>query len=297
MSRIIDYAGMYPPTNLPLEEAFRNFTAYQSNPDVWMLSRFVIPVKRLAELPKFEESLSFTALGRGGKDAGDFLANLNFDIDDINSFREAQANGIVDMFETALPALALTDKFAANDVTNRAADALNKNGITVFFECPSGQGWQDRAGILIRALKKIKDKHVGFKLRAGGVTADAFPSTKEIAWTIAEVHDAGVPLKCTAGLHHAMRHYNGSAQTKMHGFLNVFGAGALARTGNISQSEIQSILDDENPANFVFDENGFEWQGLRVAASEIIKARQFATSFGSCSFDEPREDLRNLGLL
>lgn len=298
MSHIIDYAGMYPPANLSLEDAFRNFISYQSSRDAWMLSRFVIPAKRLVELQDFEQPLSFTALGRGGKDADEFLANLNRDLDDIKSFREARgANGIVDMFETALPSSTLIDKFAANDLTNRAADALNKNGITVFFECPAGEDWQNRAEILIRALKKIKDKHVGFKLRTGGVVADAFPSPEQIAWTIAEVREAGVPLKCTAGLHHPMRHDNESVQTKMHGFINVFGAGMLAMGANISQSQIQPMIEDEDPANFVFDENGFEWRGLRVATSEVIKARQFATSFGSCSFDEPREDLRKIGFL
>lgn len=51
MSQILDYAGMYPPASLPLEEAFKNFIAYQTISEAWMLSRFVIPAKRLAELP------------------------------------------------------------------------------------------------------------------------------------------------------------------------------------------------------------------------------------------------------
>lgn len=298
MSQILDYAGMYPPTNLALEDAFRNFVEYQSNLDAWMLSRFVIPAKRLAELPNFKETLSFTTLGRGGKDAGDFLENLNLDIADINAFLDSRgSNAIVDMFEVALPASSLTEKFSANEIVTRTADALNKNGITVFFEAPFSEGWEGRAEKLIRALRKVKDKHVGFKLRTGGVTPDAFPSPEQVAWAIAEVREAGVPMKCTAGLHHPIRHYNESVKTKMHGFLNVFGAGVLAEARDISQAEIQSILEDEDPANFIFDEGGFEWKGLRATIFEIKAMRQFATSFGSCSFDEPREDLQTLGFL
>lgn len=297
MSQIIDYAGLYPPANLPLEDAFRNFVEYQSSPDAWMLSRFVIPAKWLVELPGFQENLSFATLGRGGKDMDEFLENVNLDIVDINSFREVHANSNVDMYEVALPASSLTDKYMANDIVTRAADALNKNGITVFFEAPFGAGWEGRAEKLVRALRKVKDKHVGFKLRTGGVTADAFPSTEQIAWAISEVREADVPMKCTAGLHHPIRHFNESVQTKMHGFLNVFGAGVLANARNISQAEIQSILEDEDPANFVFDENGFEWKDLRVVNYEVSAMRQLVTSFGSCSFDEPRDDLRNLNLL
>jgi hypothetical protein len=297
MSQIIDYAGLYPPANLLLEEAFQNFVAYQSAPDAWMLSRFVIPAKRLIELPNFNENLSFTTPGRGGKDFDEFLENVHLDIADINAFCATHPSATVDMYEVALPASSLTGKFTANDIVNRAADALNKNGITVFFEAPFGEGWEGRVEKLVRALRKVKDKHVGFKLRTGGVVADAFPSTEQLAWAIVEAREAGVPMKCTAGLHHPIRHFNESVQTKMHGFLNVFGAGVLASANGISQTELQPILEDESPSNFVFDETGFEWKGLRVANSKISEARLFVTSFGSCSFDEPLEDLQHLNYL
>lgn len=297
MTQILDYAGMYPPANLPLQEAFKNFIAYQTDPHAWMLSRFVVPARRLSELPAFDEKISFTTLGRGGKDMEEFLANIHLDIADIRAFADVHPNANVDMYEVALPASSLTDKFSANEIVTRAAEALNKNGITVFFESPFSEGWEGRTEKLLRALRKVKDKHVGFKLRTGGVTAEAFPSPEQVAQAIIQTREAGVPMKCTAGLHHPIRHFNSSVNTKMHGFLNVFGAGVLAFANGISQAEIQSILEDEDPSNFVFDEHGFAWKGLRVASSVIKRARLFATSFGSCSFDEPREDLRNLGIL
>lgn len=305
LSQIIDYAGLYPPASLPLDEAIRNFVKYQSDADVWMLSRFIIPAKRLAELSQLSEQVFsqegvsiFSALGRGGKDADEFLENLKLDIEEIHAFHEMHGGDVlVDMFEVALPASALEDNVSAHDVVNSAADVLNRNGLTVFFEAPFGEAWQARAEKLIRVLRKFKDRHVGFKLRTGGVTANAFPSTVQVAWAIASARDAGVPIKATAGLHHPVRHFNESVQTKMHGFLNVFGAGVLAVTNNLSVEQIQTILEDEEPASFVFDETGFAWKDLRVATSGIVGARHQITSFGSCSFDEPREDLRLLGLL
>lgn len=300
MTRIIDYAGLYPPASLPLEQAFRNFLEYQTDRDAWMLSRFVIPAKRLAELNLRPDStpLAYTTLGRGDSSAGEFLANLEMDLADIKAFRAAHPTQTVDMFETALPAAALGDLSAAHDLVNPSSDLLNQNGLYVFFEAPFGEGWQARAEVLMRALRKLKDRHVGLKLRTGGVTADAFPSTEQVAWAIAFARDAGVPLKCTAGLHHPVRHYNQSVQTKMHGFLNVFGAGVLAVARNLSQGEIQAILDDEDESHFVFNEDGFAWNNLRVVTKEeIAKLRHQIISFGSCSFDEPKEDLQKMGLL
>lgn len=296
LSQIIDYAGLYPPVSLPLEEAFANFVKYQTEAEAWMLSRFIIPAKRLVELPNFDGNLSFSLLGRGGKDADDFLENLNLDLADIHAFQETHKSAVLNMVETALPVSAFAGQ-SSHELVNEAADLFNRNGLTVFFEIAAGDEWQARAEKLIRALRKIKDKHVGFKLRTGGVTADAFPSTRQIAWAIASVCDAGLPMKYTAGLHHPIRHYNESVQTKMHGFLNVFCAGVLAVTHSLNAEEIQAILEDEDAASFVFDETGFSWKNLRVTNSEILNARIYMTSFGSCSFDEPHDDLRKMGFL
>ncbi len=301
MSRIIDYAGLYPPASLPLDEAFRNFVKYQSAPEAWMLSRFVIPAKRLAELSPLipaDGSFAFTLLGRGGKDSDEFTRNLEVDLQDIQSFRSTHGARVnADVYETAIPSSSFDNQYSLNALVKQTADMFNINGITVFLEAQFGDGWQTRADTLFYALRKVKDKHVGFKLRTGGVTADAFPSTEQVAWAIVEARDSGIPVKCTAGLHHPIRHFNESVQTKMHGFLNVFGAGVLAAANGISQELVQFILEDENPESFRFDEEDFIWKGLRVASVELGKLRHQVTSFGSCSFDEPREDLRKIGLL
>jgi hypothetical protein len=238
-------------------------------------------------------------LGRGGKDMDEFLEYLKFDIADVQSFRDLHGAGvIVDMFETVLPEFAFNDQSFTNDLVNKTAEALNINGLAVFFEVAFEEGWEIRAEKLIRALRKIKDKHVGFKLRTGGVTADSFPTAEQVAWTIMTTRDAGIPTKATAGLHHPIRHYNESVQAKMHGFINVFGAAVLALSHGLDQNQIQAIIEDEDAANFLFGETGFSWKNFTASIEQISQVRQNGfISFGSCSFDEPREDLRQLGLL
>lgn len=298
MKNIIDYAGLYPPANLSLEEAFGNFVKYQNDPDSWMLARFVIPAKRLTELAPLmpaDTSLAFTTLGRGGKNADEFFPNLELDIADINEFRSKFDSQVsVDAFEVAVPISELTESSKAISLVQKAADILSAAKLTPFFEAPFGDGWDERVELLISAVQKTG---ACFKLRTGGVTPDAFPSPKQMAWAIASVRDSGIFMKCTAGLHHPIRHYNESVQTKMYGFINVFGAGMLAGDQSLSQEKIQMILEDENASHFLFDDEGFSWKDLRIAISGIANARKKMISFGSCSFEEPREDLQKLNLL
>jgi len=137
-----------------------------------------------------------------------------------------------------------------------------------------------------------------FKFRCGGVTSDAFPSPEQVAVVIATCRDARVALKFTAGLHHPVRHFNKSVGTRMHGFLNVFGAGVLAWAHGLDAAALQQVIEIEDPKAFTFDGDRFAVAGHSLDIDGIAAGRgAFATSYGSCSFDEPREDLEALGLL
>jgi hypothetical protein len=57
-------------------------------------------------------------------------------------------------------------------------------------------------------------------------------------------------------------------------------------------------VSDENPDSFIFTENEFRWNDIPANAETISKARnELVISFGSCSFEEPIEDLKKLNLL
>jgi hypothetical protein len=84
----------------------------------------------------------------------------------------------------------------------------------------------------------------------------------------------------------------------MHGFLNVFIAGTLAAARGLDADTVRQILDEENSNGFAFDTEGLAWREHRATRAEIAEARRRAvTSFGSCSFQEPRADLEALRLL
>ena len=108
----------------------------------------------------------------------------------------------------------------------------------------------------------------------------------------------GVALKATAGLHHPLRHRDAGLQVDMHGFFNVFTAALLAHAGLARIDLLTEVLACEDPGAFRFDADGLRFAGHTIDNAAIIRGRQaFAVSYGSCSFDEPIEDLAALGLV
>jgi hypothetical protein len=137
------------------------------------------------------------------------------------------------------------------------------------------------------------------KVRTGGLTPDAIPS----AAALAEFLSRRVPFKATAGLHHPLRSERpltyalDSPRAPMHGFLNVFAAAVLAWHGAGAPLLIE-LLEERAAATLQFSDDALVWRGHRVTTAQIAEARRaFAHSFGSCSFEEPVSELRELGLL
>jgi hypothetical protein len=180
---------------------------------------------------------------------------------------------------------------------------------TLFFELPLGLPESDAArpcaltecAAALAAYNRAASPGqflAGLKVRTGGTTAAAVPSTGQLAAVIAACRDVGVFWKATAGLHHPVRHYDGALGATVHGFLNVFAAAVLADAHELAVDRIQAILDDEDASHFRFDGDMLAWCELSTTATEIARAREHSLrSFGSCSFDEPCHDLRSLGLL
>ena len=59
LNEIIDYAGLFPPSQVSMSEAVLNYATYRNSNFGWMLGRFILPVARLEE---FYESAKFPSL-------------------------------------------------------------------------------------------------------------------------------------------------------------------------------------------------------------------------------------------
>ncbi len=154
--------------------------------------------------------------------------------------------------------------------------------------------------VALEQLDAVKKAGAFAKIRTGGVTPDAIPSVDSLAAYILACAERRLPFKATAGLHHPVRSnraltYEADSRCAiMHGFINVFLAAAFAWQG---QRHIHDLLAETDPAAFRFDEHA-HWRDWSLSVDQIAEARRnFAHSFGSCSFEEPVEDLKRFGWL
>jgi hypothetical protein len=135
---------------------------------------------------------------------------------------------------------------------------------------------------LVLNLERVKAAGALAKVRCGG---DRTPSAEELARFVQACASTGVAFKASAGLHHAVRRGDD------HGFLNLLAAA-------IFPARAQEALADEDPVAFALDEARFAYAGKEAGAAEIAQFRRHRfRSFGSCSFREPVDELRELGFL
>jgi hypothetical protein len=311
LDKIIDYAGTYPPANLDLKTAFNNYLDYiKSSPFSWILSKFVCAASKLGELDEIiqkdkigiENPVSFSIAGSSSVHSSEFLDSVSRDADSVKSF-EIKYDKLVTIgaYEVRLPddIFSMKGDDVLFNLIKLTAGQLNKvlnRTIPLFLEMKPGENLRS----LAQAIETFNASggKAGYKLRTGGVEASAFPTPEKIAYAVKTCRDFKIPMKCTAGLHHPMRHYNENVKTKMYGFINIFGAGVLHCCHELNADVLVEILTDEDNGNFKFTDNSFRWKNFYVLSSEVEYTRKhFMLSFGSCSFDEPVDDLISLKLL
>jgi hypothetical protein len=290
LAGLVDYAGLFPPAARGMTDAVREYTAHRAGPHAWMLGRFVLPVARLAEF----EAAAETHLGRDPGDpwrlsvlAAPDLADAVLRIGEFNCRHAAPGAraAVADVVEL---------KAATTVEIERAAKL--PSWLVPYVEIPLA----DDPAPLVDALARAG---LRAKVRTGGVTADAFPTLAQLARFVVRCARAGVPFKATAGLHHPLRgefrltYEPGAPHGTMFGFLNVFLAAALARAG-ADEADVAALLEERDPRALAVADDALAWRGHRFTADALREARTSAAlAFGSCSFAEPVDDLRALGLL
>ena len=297
LSGIVDYAGLFPPAKLELDQVVANFREYHQVSQSWMLGRLVIPAARLEELSSFAEEY-FPQQAAGWK---------------ISALLPAPSQGPA--FEDGVSAIEVFNRTFAHDQPQRFAvvdavevpakslddiDLISRRlaaGIDIFFEIDH----REDPGSMIEAISN--NSPAGFaKIRTGGITADLIPSTTEVARFLHRCAAEGVGFKATAGLHHPIRHeFNltyeaDSPSATMHGFVNVFVAAALAFEYGLDEQVIEKIVNETNAGEFDFSGEQARWKDHSIDVQAIDRIRKTsARSFGSCSFEEPIQDLQQLG--
>ena len=294
VTEIVDYAGLFPPAQLPLEQVVENYEEYLSGDFGWMLSRLVLPI---GKLPEFERQSPFVQSEHRWKISALIppVSDPGFEaaIQSLNGFNERYSpnnKAVIDNIEIKAPTIELVNKTAGSI----------PEGIAAFLEIPHAEYPTDH----IKAIAAADQRNLFAKIRTGGVTEDLIPSATQVASFIVACAEHEVGMKATAGLHHPIR---GSYRLTyaddpdcgtMFGFLNVFLAGCFAYAGHQNKEFIANVLSESDTSAFAVTEDGIQYQSHKISAQRIKEIRDTKlTTFGSCSFTEPTTELQQLGWL
>lgn len=287
MSGIIDYAGLFPPADLDLETALANYDAYLHGGQHWMLGNFIVPSAKLVSVyadPEFHYSVIVSP------------KLWPEEVEQLSMFK-----GSIKVVEICLPP-SKAPPFDYPDTLHHLELQLSRTGLTdilVFIE----SAYLDAAVTAIANFnhnnaRRDLIRSMGFKLRCGGLKNSAYPDIERVAATIATCCKLDVPIKFTAGMHHPLRNYSESLNIMQHGFLNIFGAALLYANRQLTKQQVQELLKEETMNDLTFTDDGFSWKSHFISAATIRSLRaEKVISFGSCSFTEPLQGIRDLGLL
>jgi hypothetical protein len=263
-TRLFDDAALFPPGDVPMADAVpahRRLAGRLGH----LVGPFVVPAARLDELtaflgdgPAFDLSVIATA--------GDLPAAV----------ARVTADPRLALAAVEVPVAA--DDTAAAEAVGVLDDVLPAH-VPAAVEVPRTEAQE-------AVLDVLGGTRYRAKLRTGGLRADLFPSPAELAGTLAGCAVRGIPVKCTAGLHAAVRHRDEATGFTHHGFLNLL----LAADAVASGSPADGWLAETDARALVSSLRA--WSGNRAA-----RARTVFTSFGTCSVTEPVDDLVTLGLL
>jgi hypothetical protein len=270
----VDYAGLFPPAALDLPAAVRNYAAYRASADRWMLGRFVVGVARLPELRATVARLRGTEPWP--------LSVVAPNAPAATSVLRAPDDASVRIESVEVKATTAADILLVGRAAPKTRD--------VYVEIATDRG-------MTALLDVVATAKLRAKIRTGGVTAEGFPSAEQVVEFIRACLDRGLPFKATAGLHHPLRgaypltYESGAAKAEMFGYVNVFLAAAFMREG-MPDTDAVALLLERDPAAIVVDDQVIRWREHVLTAEAIRGSRtRGLTSFGSCSFREPVEEL------
>ena len=284
LARLVDDAAIFPPGNAPLDRAVTEHLGHRAADYADLVGPFVVSDVKLPDLIEVVSAGSTTG---AGPTTGGPLAVTVVVTGGAGAIEPAVR------WATRAPELELRsleiglrdeDDLARNAqraVAALGALAADLDGVSANIEPPRLRG-EPSTGWLA-ALDVLAAREIPLKFRTGGVDADAFPTSRELAAGIGAALDRELPFKCTAGLHNAVRHRDPETGFEHHGFLNVL----LATRATLDGEDAAAVLDDPDPVVRVKE----------VGDDALARTRRWFTSFGSCSVLEPHDDLVDLGLL
>jgi hypothetical protein len=283
---LVDDAAIFPPGDAPLADATAAYAARTAEEGAALVGTFVLRDTDLPQVRGFAAPVSVVVTGGAGQVAGPagLCGRLGLELGGL----EIALRDLDDLPGNARRVVAAVD-------AARTEGSL-PDDVPVYVElphAPSTGGW-------MAAADEVAAAELRLKFRTGGPSAADHPHPHALARWIDAALDRETPFKCTAGLHHAVRHTSPEG-FEQHGFLNVLVATRLAFDG-ASLDEVVATLESRDGAGLATLLLGVRApastpNGMAEPFHDMSGVRRWFTSFGSCSVAEPLADLRALGLV
>lgn len=269
---LFDHAGMFPPAQKPLAGALQHAAGFATRlhrPGL-VGAHLVIPFAAWPELTQ-------AALARAGFQGDCRVAIVGVPL--AQAVDAARAVALHNQRAPARPVVSL-EIHADGDVDQAQVKAIvgAAAGIPAYLE-PKWPLPQLRAEA-VRLCRNLKAGGAGLKVRCAGPTA---LDRQALAAALVAAADAGIPFKATQGLHHPV-----PQPGFPHGFLGLLAAFRLRQARGPDFSEVAACLGETDPAAFAL-QDGIAWRGKGVDAATLARLPAFA--IGSCSLEEPDDDL------
>src|SRR5512140_1150502 len=99
LSGIIDYAGLFPPARLRMDDAVREYARYRRSGDNDLLGRFILPSSRLSEFSSAARSFLSDDGSNAWKLSAIVSSGNDADLDAISEFNGEHSGVVVDAIE------------------------------------------------------------------------------------------------------------------------------------------------------------------------------------------------------
>ncbi|MBM9458668.1 hypothetical protein JK386_02005 [Nocardioides sp. zg-536] len=264
LRRLYDDAAVFPPGDLPVADAVAAHLDHRASEHAALVGPLVLAPEHLGEA-----AAALAADPGAGIEVALTLSSPELAADALETARTIPGLGVCAV-ESALPAGAGVDALV---LLEPAAELVE-----IFVEVPR----DERRPTVVAALAELG---WAAKLRTGGVRAEAYPGEEELAEALVLLASAAVPVKATAGLHHAVRHTAEGTGFEEHGFLNLLLAADAARL-HATVAEVAGLLAARDRTRVA-----------REVREASVRVRESFRSIGTCSIAEPLTELAALRLV
>jgi len=267
---LFDDAALFPPESLRMPDAVRGHAGHRLSWYADMVGPFVCNAPRLRPLDHQAAQCALAPI--------DVAVVVPGGIDAV-----AQALDIIATCERLkLAALEVPVGYRRIPDVLRALAPLTRRQVPVFVEIPAARVTED-------AVHELNALGLRLKLRTGSTTVDAFCPESVLAAPIVLCAAERLAFKCTAGLHHAVRHRHFSTLLEHHGFLNIaLAARVAASTGSVATTA--AVLAERDSQEVLR-------RVVELSSADVTAIRALFGSFGTCSIVDPIAELTAMGLV